>query len=161
MSTPIDLAACVRKLSASENRIYEWRFLRALRERIRRREGAAASAKLRGVRSVYQFDDTYVVTVNTGSTDGFIGLNLVNPAGVVDVVGNQVNVPYVGPVYTVVKEAPTALNIVPLGISPTNSALVLYKVTFSEAYGKHVLKVTAYDNAGNAKSRSITVRNKA
>jgi hypothetical protein len=72
------------------------------------------------------------VTVNTGSTDGFIGLNLVNPAGVVDVVGNEVNVPYIGPVYTIVKESPTALSIVPLDPNPTNAAAMRYAVMFSE-----------------------------
>lgn len=72
VSTPIDLAACVRKLSTAENRIYEWRFLRALRERIRRREGVAASAILRGVRSVYQFDDTFVAPFfGFGSADNY------------------------------------------------------------------------------------------
>jgi predicted alpha/beta-fold hydrolase len=60
VSTAIDLAACVRKLEAPGNRIYQWRFVRALTGRIRRREGSAASAKIRGVRSVYEFDDAYV-----------------------------------------------------------------------------------------------------
>ncbi|MDZ4800467.1 MAG: alpha/beta fold hydrolase [Bryobacteraceae bacterium] len=60
VSVPIDLAACVRALAKSENRIYSWRFLRALKERIRRREGEAALVKLGRIRSVYEFDDAYV-----------------------------------------------------------------------------------------------------
>ncbi|MBC7927864.1 MAG: alpha/beta fold hydrolase [Bryobacteraceae bacterium] len=60
ISAPIDLAACVRQLQRPQNRIYEWRFLRALKARIRRREGPAGFAKLGRVRSVYDFDDAYV-----------------------------------------------------------------------------------------------------
>ena len=99
-------------------------------------ESTVGSASIAGVTPVAApgvFADIYVVTVNTGSTDGFVGLNLVNPTGVVDVVGNEVNVPYIGPVYTIIKQAPTALNIVPLDASPTNAATVRYAVTFSEA----------------------------
>ncbi len=60
VSTPINLAACVRSLEKPENRIYQWRFLRALKARILRREGPAVAEKLRDVRTVYQFDDEYV-----------------------------------------------------------------------------------------------------
>lgn len=60
VSVPIDLAACVRALAKMENRIYAWRFLRALKSRILRREGADAVAKLGRIRSVYEFDDAYV-----------------------------------------------------------------------------------------------------
>jgi len=50
-------------------------------------------------------------------------------------------------------------------ISPTaaltrlSSTKATYQVSFRETYGRHVLTATAYDNAGNAKSRSIHVRN--
>jgi uncharacterized protein len=64
VSTPIDLAACVRELRKPRNRIYEMRFLRALKERIRRRAekypGAYSVDKLGAIRSVYQFDDAFV-----------------------------------------------------------------------------------------------------
>jgi predicted alpha/beta-fold hydrolase len=64
VSTPIDLAACVQALRKPANRLYEWRFLRALRDRIRRRAvkypHAYSVAKLVGVRSVYEFDDAFV-----------------------------------------------------------------------------------------------------
>jgi predicted alpha/beta-fold hydrolase len=64
VSTPLDLAACVQALRKPENRLYEWRFLRALRNRILRRAqtdpNAYPVAKLRTVRSVYEFDDAYV-----------------------------------------------------------------------------------------------------
>jgi predicted alpha/beta-fold hydrolase len=61
ISTPIDLAASVRKMSRRENFIYEWRFLSRLKERIRRRAesipGVYDLAALRRVRSVYEFDN--------------------------------------------------------------------------------------------------------
>ena len=34
VSTPVDLAACVRKMGEVQNRIYEWRFVRSLREQL-------------------------------------------------------------------------------------------------------------------------------
>jgi uncharacterized protein len=64
VSTPIDLAECVRALRKPENRLYEWRFLRALRRRIRRRATKYPASysvdKLQAVRSVYEFDDAFV-----------------------------------------------------------------------------------------------------
>jgi predicted alpha/beta-fold hydrolase len=61
VSTPIDLAACVRKMSRRENFIYEWRFLSRLKQRIRRRSeslpGVYDLVKLEQCRSVYDFDD--------------------------------------------------------------------------------------------------------
>lgn len=64
VSTPLDLAACVRELSKPKNRLYELRFLRALKGRIRRRAEKYPDSytvdKLAGIRSVYEFDDAYV-----------------------------------------------------------------------------------------------------
>lgn len=64
VSTPLDLAACVRELGKPKNVVYHRRFLRALKNRIRRRAATFPELypadKLRGVRSVYQFDDAYV-----------------------------------------------------------------------------------------------------
>jgi uncharacterized protein len=64
VSTPIDLAACVRELRKPKNRIYEWRFLRALKGRIRRRAEKYPESysvdKLGSIRSVYEFDDAFV-----------------------------------------------------------------------------------------------------
>jgi predicted alpha/beta-fold hydrolase len=64
VSTPLELATCVRTLSRPANRIYQWKFLRALKARIRRRAALYpdqySTAKLASVRSVYEFDDAYV-----------------------------------------------------------------------------------------------------
>ncbi|MBI1896180.1 MAG: alpha/beta fold hydrolase [Acidobacteria bacterium] len=61
ISAPIDLAACVRAMGRRENRIYDGRFLAALKRRIRRRarslRGIYDLDALAGARSVYEFDD--------------------------------------------------------------------------------------------------------
>lgn len=72
VSTPIDLAACVRKLGESQNRIYERRFVSRLKERIRRRAAALPGRysiePLERIRTVFEFDDAY-----TGPLFGFGG----------------------------------------------------------------------------------------
>lgn len=64
VSTPLDLAACVRQLGKPENRLYQWRFVRALKARIRRRAQLLPDLynadRLEGVRTVYEFDNEYV-----------------------------------------------------------------------------------------------------
>jgi uncharacterized protein len=61
VSTPIDLAACVRKMGERQNRIYEWRFITRLKERIRQRAasqpGVYALDTLETCGTVYEFDD--------------------------------------------------------------------------------------------------------
>jgi hypothetical protein len=61
ISTPIDLAASVRKMSLSQNFLYERRFVSRLKERIRRRAqtlpGFYDLAALERCRTVYEFDD--------------------------------------------------------------------------------------------------------
>jgi predicted alpha/beta-fold hydrolase len=61
VSTPINLGECVREMSKPQNRIYEWRFLSRLKQRIRKRAesmpGVYAIDQLKSVGSVYEFDD--------------------------------------------------------------------------------------------------------
>ncbi|HET8549178.1 MAG TPA: alpha/beta fold hydrolase [Bryobacteraceae bacterium] len=61
VSTPIDLAACVRRMGQRQNRIYEWRFLGRLKERVRKHAETQPALypldQLDGIRSVYEFDD--------------------------------------------------------------------------------------------------------
>ena len=63
VSTPIDLAACVRTLKRRSNYIYANRFVNRLKARIRLKEsltpGSFSLEKLGGVRTVYEFDDTF------------------------------------------------------------------------------------------------------
>lgn len=55
VSTPIDLAACVRRLEQPRNRIYQQRFVRRLKRRIRRLDPRIN--ELNAVRTVREFDD--------------------------------------------------------------------------------------------------------
>jgi predicted alpha/beta-fold hydrolase len=61
VSTPVDLAECVRRLGARENRIYEWRFLsrmkKRLRERHRHQPELFSIDALDRIQSIYEFDD--------------------------------------------------------------------------------------------------------
>lgn len=61
VSTPIDLAACVRVLGRPSNWIYEQKFTRSLKARYRRRHAAFPDRfpldRLRNIGSIYEFDD--------------------------------------------------------------------------------------------------------
>jgi predicted alpha/beta-fold hydrolase len=63
VSTPLDLAACVGQLERPRNRLYELRFLRALRRRMRIKHRQFPDAfpldGLSSVRSVREFDDRF------------------------------------------------------------------------------------------------------
>jgi len=57
---PIDLEACARRMRRPENRIYDWNFVRWLRRstlRHHRTFPELGPVDLRGIRSVYDFDD--------------------------------------------------------------------------------------------------------
>lgn len=56
VSTPIDLAACARRLGQFENRIYERRFLRRMCDRLIA-TGRYTQADFRGIRSIFDIDD--------------------------------------------------------------------------------------------------------
>jgi predicted alpha/beta-fold hydrolase len=62
-STPIDLAACVRKLDKTSNLLYAQRFLTRLKQRVRVKERLTPGLfDLRGldlVRTIYEFDDRF------------------------------------------------------------------------------------------------------
>jgi len=63
VSTPLDLYACVLRLGAPENRLYEMRFVRSLKARYRRRHAQYPEAfpidGLERVKTVYEFDDHF------------------------------------------------------------------------------------------------------
>ncbi|MBI3469899.1 MAG: alpha/beta fold hydrolase [Candidatus Solibacter usitatus] len=56
VSTPIDLAACARRIGRIDNRIYERRFLRRMFARLLA-TGRYQEADFRGIRSIYEIDD--------------------------------------------------------------------------------------------------------
>ncbi len=72
VSTPIDLAACVKYIERPANFIYEWRFLSRLKQRIRVRHLEAPEIYpvegLDKISTIYDFDDQY-----TGRFFGFGG----------------------------------------------------------------------------------------
>lgn len=63
VSTPIDLATCVRSLDRPANRLYARRFLTRLCDRVRRKSKLApqlyTEAGLRDVKSIWEFDDHF------------------------------------------------------------------------------------------------------
>lgn len=76
VSTPIDLAACVRTLKRPANYIYANRFVKRLKARIRLKEsltpGSFALEKLDRVRTVYEFDDTFTApSFGFGNADNY------------------------------------------------------------------------------------------
>jgi uncharacterized protein len=76
VSTPIDLAACVKQLDRRANFIYSNRFLARLKQRIRLKEslspGLFPIEKLDGVKTVYDFDDQFTAhTFGFGSADNY------------------------------------------------------------------------------------------
>lgn len=63
VSTPIDLAACVRALKKPSNRLYADRFVKRLKERVRLKEqitpGSFDLSNMDDVKTVYDFDDRF------------------------------------------------------------------------------------------------------
>jgi predicted alpha/beta-fold hydrolase len=58
VSAPLDLAACARRIGERDNRVYEARFVRAMRKRL----GATGRYRARdfaGLRSVFELDDRF------------------------------------------------------------------------------------------------------
>ncbi len=67
VSTPLDLAACSRRISCSDNRLYERRFVRRMRTRLLA-TGRYSARDLAGLRSLLAIDDRI-----TGPSFGFSG----------------------------------------------------------------------------------------
>jgi uncharacterized protein len=58
VSAPLDLAACARRIGERDNRLYEARFVRAMRERLCA-TGRYQKRDLAGLRSVFELDDRF------------------------------------------------------------------------------------------------------
>jgi hypothetical protein len=76
VSTPIDLAACARRLAAPSNFIYSRRFLGRLKQRVRVKAQSApglfALEHLDGVKTVYEFDDKFTAPAfGFGTADNY------------------------------------------------------------------------------------------
>jgi predicted alpha/beta-fold hydrolase len=76
ISTPIDLAACAKKLASPSNFVYSRRFLRRLKQRIRLKAQSApglfALDQLDRVKSIYEFDDKFTAPAfGFGTADNY------------------------------------------------------------------------------------------
>jgi len=83
VSTPIDLAACVRQLGQPSNIIYARRFVARLKERVRAKErltpGIFDLPVLDRIRNVYQFDDYITAQAfGFGSADNYYATQSAN-----------------------------------------------------------------------------------
>jgi predicted alpha/beta-fold hydrolase len=83
VSTPIDLAACARRLQARSNFIYSNRFLKRLKQRIRLKErltpGCFSLDGLNHVSSVYEFDDKFTAPAfGFGTADNYYATQSAN-----------------------------------------------------------------------------------
>jgi uncharacterized protein len=83
ISTPIDLAACVRRLDKPSNRIYARRFVSRLKERVRAKErltpGLFDLSGLNQVQNIYQFDDRFTAQAfGFGSADNYYATQSAN-----------------------------------------------------------------------------------
>jgi predicted alpha/beta-fold hydrolase len=83
VSAPIDLAACARRLQAPSNFIYSNRFLKRLKQRIRRKErltpGLFQLDHLDAVKSVYEFDDKFTARAfGFGTADNYYATQSAN-----------------------------------------------------------------------------------
>jgi hypothetical protein len=83
ISTPIDLAACVRQLDKPSNRIYARRFVSRLKERVRAKErltpGLFDLSGLDRVQNIYEFDDRFTAQAfGFGSADNYYATQSAN-----------------------------------------------------------------------------------
>jgi predicted alpha/beta-fold hydrolase len=89
---PIDLAACARRISERDNRLYDWNFVRWLRamvSRLHRRFPELGPTSLEGVRTLYEFDDRYTARRNgfDSADDYYQRCSLVDSLGRIEVPG--------------------------------------------------------------------------
>jgi len=78
---------------------------------------------------------TYTVTVGTGTgTTGTLGCDVVTGGSIHDAAGNLFNTSFTaGQTYTIDRNAPSVISVVPAGATPTNAASVDFTVTFSQS----------------------------
>ncbi len=118
------------------------------------------------VSSVSGSGTVWDVTVNTGSGDGTLRLDMVNDTSMTPTL---TNLPFnSGQVYTIDKTAPTVSSINRSGVDPTNAASVSFAVTFSESVtgvttGNFSLDTSGVSGAsitgisGSGATRTVTV----
>ncbi|MBI2933480.1 MAG: hypothetical protein HYY16_17690, partial [Planctomycetes bacterium] len=101
------------------------------------------------VTSVSGSGNTRTVSVDTGTGDGTIRLDVPGGATVTDPAGNNLFNALSGQTYTVDKSAPTVTSITLASANPTNAASIDFTVTFSES-------VSAVDTADFSLTSTVT-----
>jgi len=127
------------------------------------------------ITSVSGSGNTYTATVNTGSGDGTIRLDIVDDDTIVDEDGNPLGIIGLGngnfsagEAYNVVKTVPIVVSIVRSSINPTSYYNVKYTVTFSKSVtgvdlSDFILTATGVSGAtisgvsGSGKSYTVTI----
>ncbi len=105
---------------------------------------------------------TRVVTANTGTGSGTLGLNLVDDDSITDAASNKLggtgasNGNFTGQVYAIDKAAPTVSSMNRDGASPTNATSVSWTVTFSESVSGVDAADFALVQGGGVTGASIT-----
>lgn len=102
----------------------------------------------------------YTVSVNTGTGDGVLGVNVAETAEIADLAGNPLTeLPFnTGEVYTIDKTAPLVESILRLDSSPIEAASVAYAVTFSEdVTGTQTSAFSVTSLAGNSGASVLDV----
>jgi len=114
------------------------------------------------------FATLYVVTVNTGTGSGTLRLDFADDDTVTDLLGNPMggvgadNGDFTsGEVYTVDRDTPSVLSVVPAGANPTNAASASFTVTFTESVtgvnsGDFLLTTTGVAGASITSTAQVT-----
>lgn len=104
--------------------------------------GAIGSITGASIASVSGSGNQYVITVNTGTGDGELHLNLIDDDSILDANTNplggagQGNANFTtGEFYTIDKTPPVAISILRADVNPTSADTVRFVVNFSEAVG--------------------------
>jgi hypothetical protein len=108
------------------------------------------------------FEDTYTVTVNTGSGNGTLGLNLGDDDSINDAATNVLRGPsgasgnFTGETYTIDKSGPWVQSIAKADPDPTNLASVKWLITFSHSVSGVGTDDFALVAGGGINSQQIT-----
>jgi hypothetical protein len=84
------------------------------------------------ITSVTGSGSSWIVTADTGSGDGTLGLDLSDPTGITDYEGNPLAGPTTGDVYTIDRTAPNVLSVLRADPNPTSAPSVSWTATFDE-----------------------------
>jgi hypothetical protein len=125
--------------------------------------GSVSGASITGVNPASGPEDVYTVTVDTGTGDGTLGVNLVDDDTIVDGVGNKLggngnnNGNVTGPTFSIDKTAPTVQSINRVGAETTNAASVSWTVTFSENVAAANVTAADFDLVNGGLGGSLTI----